>query len=54
MIFLNDFSNKIRSLLNISALYMATEKENIDIIKLLFVNEKIDINKINILIYILK
>ena len=32
-----------------TALYRAVEKENIDIIKLLLVNDKIDLNIINIL-----
>ena len=33
---------------------MAIEKENIEIIKLLLTNDKLDINIINILNYILK
>ena len=41
-------------LLNISALYLATEKENNEIIKLLLVNDKINVNVINIFNYILK
>ena len=35
-----------------TALYLAIEKENIEIVKLLLSNEKIDVNIINIFIFI--
>ncbi len=35
-----------------TALYLAIEKENIEIVKLLLSNEKLDINIINIFIFI--
>ena len=36
-----------------TALYTAVEKENIEIVKLLLTNEKLDINVLNILFYFL-
>lgn len=47
-----NFNEICIKIFDISALYTAVEKENIDIIKLLFTNNKLDINFLNIIINI--
>ena len=49
MIFKANNFNEIILYLYKTALYLAVEKENIEIIKLLLKNDKLDINIINIL-----
>ena len=44
--------NEIFTLINKTALYKAVEKQNIEIIKLLLSNDKLDINLLNILIFL--
>ena len=41
--------NEIIIYLNKTILYLAIEKENIDVIKILLANDKLDINNFNIL-----
>ena len=41
--------NEIIIYLNKNILYLAIEKENIDVIKILLANDKLDINNFNIL-----
>lgn len=38
---------KFRLLVNITALYLAVANENVEIVKLLMMNENIDINNLN-------
>ena len=44
MKFFNISFNEIQTLFNKTAFYLAVEKENIDIIKLLLANTKLDVN----------
>ena len=43
--------NEIQIILNETALFSAVEKENIEIIKLLLMSDKIDVNILSILIF---
>ena len=38
----------------VTALYLAVEKENIEIVKLLLTNDKLDINFLNIFLYLFR
>ena len=51
MIFQNNIfqSNSDKIIFHKTALYLAVEKENIEIIKLLLTNDQLDINLLNIL-----